>query len=303
MPILRILFYIFIIYFLLPTTSYLLPTAYGEVYKWTDEDGSVNFTDSIDRIPERYRKGAEKKSLPSVGITLTVKHVIDGDTIIATSGEKVRYLGIDTPEISSEKMPAQFFSEESKKANKELVGGRTIRLELDEEKIDKHGRLLAYVYLKDGTFVNAKLIEDGNARSYFIPPNVKYYSQFKKLEKEAMKNRKGLWSEPDSIAPIPHSEAIRHIGKFRFVEGVVRSIHNAGKAVHLNFGDNPDEDFTVTIFERDYQRFKEKGIDPSGRYTGKRVTVYGKIKLYMGAEIVVSFPEDITISGKEQKPN
>src|SRR3989338_6696050 len=150
-------------------------------------------------------------------------------------------------------------------------------------------------FLKDRTFVNAKLIEDGNARAYFIPPNVKYYSQFKKLEKEAMKNRKGLWSETDSISPISHSDAIRHIGKFRFVEGVVRSIHNTGKAVHLNFGNNPDEDFTVTIFDRDYQRFREKGIDPSGYYEGKAVAVYGKIKLYRGAEIVVSFPEDIVI--------
>ena len=290
------------------------PPAYGEagdkpprydliIYKWVDEDGSVNFTDSIDRIPERYRKSAEKKNLPPSGITFTVKHITDGDTIITTSGEKIRFLGIDAPEVASDKMPAQFFSEEAKTANKNMLEGKTIRLEFDIEKIDKYGRLLAYIFSRDGTFVNAKLIEDGNARSYFIPPNVKYYSQFKKLEKEAIKNRKGLWSEPDSIAPIPHSDAIRHIGKFRFVEGVVRSIRNTGKAVHLDFGDNPDEDFTVTIFDRDYQRFREKGIDPSGYYEGKAVAVYGKIKLYRGAEIVVSFPEDITISGKEQKPN
>ena len=277
------------------TLTLTLPV-WGDVYKWTDEDGSVNFTDSIDRIPERYRKGAEKKSLPSVGITLTVKHVIDGDTIIAASGEKVRYLGIDTPEITSEKMPAQFFSEESKKANKELVGGRTIRLELDEEKVDKHGRLLAYVYLKDGTFVNAKLIEDGNARAYFIPPNIKYYAKFKKTEIEAMKNRKGVWNESDSLTPISHIEAIRQIGKFRFVEGIVRNSRKTENGVYLNFGDNPDEDFSVIIFKSDYQRFQEKGIDPASYYTGKKVVVYGKIKLYRGAEIVVSFPEDIKVS-------
>src|SRR3990172_11839605 len=99
------------------------PPAYGEagnkpprydliIYKWVDEDGSVNFTDSIDRITERYRKRAEKKNLPPSGITFTVKHITDGDTIIATTGEKIRFLGIDAPEVASEKMPAQFFSEE-----------------------------------------------------------------------------------------------------------------------------------------------------------------------------------------------
>ncbi|MBI3584375.1 MAG: thermonuclease family protein [Nitrospinae bacterium] len=288
--------------------TFTLP-AYGEagdkpprydliVYKWVDEDGTVNFADTIDKIPERYRKSAEKKNLPPSGISFSVRHIIDGDTIITTSGEKIRFLGIDAPEVASEKMPAQFFSEEAKMANKNMLDGKTIRLEFDIEKIDKYGRLLAYIFLKDGTFVNAKLIEDGDARAYCIPPNVKYYSRFKKLEKEAIKNRKGLWSEPDSIAPIPHSDAIRHIGKFRFVEGVVRSIHNTGKAVHLNFGNNPDEDFTVTIFDRDYQRFREKGIDPSGYYEGKTVAVYGKIKLYRGAEIVVSFPEDIAVTDR-----
>ncbi|MBI3600426.1 MAG: thermonuclease family protein [Nitrospinae bacterium] len=291
----RVLFCIFVIYFLLPAAYCLLPTAYGDVYKWIDKDGTVNFADSIDRIPENYRKDAEKKHFPTAGIILTVKHVIDGDTIITTTGEKIRFLGIDAPEVASEKMPAQFFSEGAKMANKKLLEGKTIKLEFDIEKVDKYGRLLAYVYLKDGTFVNANLIEDGSARAYFIPPNVKYYSQFKKLEKEAIKNRKGLWSEPDSIASIPHSNAIRNIGKFRFVEGVVRSIHNTGKIVYLNFGDNPDEDFTVTIFDRDYQRFREKGIDPATYYTGKKVIVYGKIKLYRGAEIIVSFPEDIIV--------
>lgn len=270
--------------------------AYGEIYKWTDKDGTVNFTDAIDNIPDKYRKNTEKKNLPSAGITLHVRHVIDGDTVIATTGEKIRYLGIDAPEMVSEKNPAQYFAEESKMTNKKLVEGKIIKLEFDVEKTDRHGRLLAYVFLKDGTFVNTKLIEEGSARSYFIPPNIKYYAQFKKTEIEAMKNRKGVWNESDSLTPIFHIEAIRHIGKFRFVEGIVRNSRKTENGVYLNFGDNPDEDFSVIIFKSDYQRFQEKGINPASYYTGKKVVVYGKIKLYRGAEIVVSFPEDIKVS-------
>ncbi|MEK6591316.1 MAG: thermonuclease family protein [Nitrospinota bacterium] len=273
----------------------LVLPARGEVYKWVDENGTVSFTDAFDKIPERYRKGAEKKNLPTTGITLTVRHVIDGDTIIATTGEKVRYLGIDAPELASEKGPVQFFAEDSKNANKELVNGKSIRMEFDAEKIDRHGRLLAYVYLKDGTFINAKLIDGGSARVYFIPPNMKYYDQFKKLEKEAIGRQEGLWSEPYSTTPIPHFEAIKHIGKYRFIEGTVKKVYKTEKAIYLNFGENPDEDFTVTIFNRDYPRFYEKGIDLINYYTGKKIIVYGKVKLYRGAEIIVSFPEDIIV--------
>lgn len=70
-----------------------------------------------------------------------------------------------------------------------------MRLELDVDQMDRYGRTLAYVYLEDGTFLNAKLVEEGYAVIMTVPPNVKYVDLFIKLQKEARENRKGLWGK------------------------------------------------------------------------------------------------------------
>lgn len=109
-----------------------------------------------------------------------------------SSGERIRYIGIDTPETKHPKKPVQYFGKEAYEANKGLVDGKTVRLELDVQKRDKYGRLLAYVYVGD-VFVNAWLVENGYAKVSTYPPNVKHQKLFVKLQKEARKNNKGLW--------------------------------------------------------------------------------------------------------------
>ncbi len=73
------------------------------------------------------------------------------------------------------------------------MDGKTVRLEFDVEQRDRYGRLLAYVYLEDGTFVNAWLVENGYAMVITVPPNVKYQELFLKLQREARETRRGLW--------------------------------------------------------------------------------------------------------------
>ena len=135
-----------------------------------------------------------------------VKRVVDGDTLQLETGERVRLIGIDTPEIhESDKLyrdsqrtqrDASTIKELGMRAyefTKKLVEGKRVSLEFDVEKYDKYGRLLAYVYLKDGTFVNAKIVEEGYASLMTIPPNVKYADSFLKLYQQARNNRRGLW--------------------------------------------------------------------------------------------------------------
>ena len=74
-----------------------------------------------------------------------------------------------------------------------LIGGKKVRLEYDVGHLDKYGRTLAYVYLKDGTFVNALLVKNGYATVMTVPPNVKYADTFIKLERKARNKNKGLW--------------------------------------------------------------------------------------------------------------
>ena len=121
-----------------------------------------------------------------------VKRVVDGDTIALANGERVRYIGINTPETKHPTKPVEYFGREAYQYNKKLVDKRWVRLEFDVEKRDKYGRLLAYVYVDD-TFVNAKLVEEGYAQVYTFPPNVKHQELFLKLQREARENNRGLW--------------------------------------------------------------------------------------------------------------
>ena len=128
-----------------------------------------------------------------------VSRVIDGDTIELENGEKVRYIGIDTPETLDPRKPLQCFGKEASAKNKELVEGKQVRLEKDVTDKDKYGRLLRYVYLGDPdqeltVFVNLELVKQGFAHSYTYPPDVKHQSEFVAAEGEARDANRGLWS-------------------------------------------------------------------------------------------------------------
>ncbi|MBI3620131.1 thermonuclease family protein [Candidatus Roizmanbacteria bacterium] len=127
-----------------------------------------------------------------------VTRVVDGDTIEIATGQKVRYIGIDTPELHHPKKPVQCFGKEAREKNKELVEGKVVRLEKDVSETDQYGRLLRYVYLDTATseamFVNAYLVKQGYARASTFPPDVKYADLFLKLQTDALNNQLGLWS-------------------------------------------------------------------------------------------------------------
>jgi micrococcal nuclease len=133
---------------------------------------------------------------PSAGEGV-VTRVVDGDTVhVALAGrdETVRYIGIDTPESVKPGTPVQCFAEAASAANHRLVDGQAVRIAYDVERHDRYGRLLAYVYrVRDGTFVNARLVRDGYARTLTIPPNVRFAGRFSALAREAQDAGRGLW--------------------------------------------------------------------------------------------------------------
>ena len=122
-----------------------------------------------------------------------VRWVDDGDTVVLSDGTRVRYIGINAPEIAHEDRPAERFGPEARAFNEKLVDQKRVRLELDRERQDQYGRLLAYVFLKDGTFVNAELVRAGYAYYLFLIPNTKYDQLLLRLQREAMAKRVGLW--------------------------------------------------------------------------------------------------------------
>jgi micrococcal nuclease len=126
--------------------------------------------------------------------TVEVTRVVDGDTIdISPSVEgrsRVRLIGMDTPEVYFGTQP--YGPEASAFAKREL-DGKEVGLELDVQKIDPYGRLLAYVYLPNGEMFNETLLEEGYAQVATFPPNVKYQERFLEAQREAREANRGLW--------------------------------------------------------------------------------------------------------------
>lgn len=131
-------------------------------------------------------------------IPVKLVRTIDGDTIkIIYQGDEinVRYLLIDTPETNHPRLGKQPFGEEASERNDQLVKSGKLTIDFDVgERLDKYGRLLAYVYV-DGKSVQEMLLEEGLARvAYVYPPNTRYLTPFEKAEKRAKQKGLGIWS-------------------------------------------------------------------------------------------------------------
>jgi len=162
---------------------------------------------------------------------LTVTRCIDGDTLQLSNGEKVRLIGVDTPESKNNaktrrdakrtERDIKSITEQGKRAKeftRQLVEGKQVRLEFDVRQRDKYGRLLAYVYVVSDIpnvvlpnkrighydvqgekyyeeFLNATLVWSGYAQVMTVPPNVKYQELFHRLQEEARDQGAGFWGE------------------------------------------------------------------------------------------------------------
>ena len=130
--------------------------------------------------------------------------VVDGDTIEVLSGnqrEKVRFIGLDTPETHHPDKAVQCYGEAASAHLKKLIGTESVRLEADptNSNRDRYGRLLRYVYLEDGTLLNQQMIEDGYGFAYTLFPFEKL-EDFKISQTSAQSAERGLWSACEVIA-------------------------------------------------------------------------------------------------------
>lgn len=134
----------------------------------------------------------------TVGTYYKVTKVTDGDTLhVSIDGvdEKVRLIGINTPETVDPRTTVQCFGKEASERMKELAGGKVVRLEYDDSQSlrDTYGRLLAYVYLEDGQMLNRKMIAEGYAYEYTYMTPYAYQAEFRELQNFARTSGRGLW--------------------------------------------------------------------------------------------------------------
>jgi micrococcal nuclease len=232
--------------------------------------------------------------------TYRVLKVIDGDTVIIDHPkvERVRYLGIDTPETLKPDSPGDPFSNESTAFNERLVLGKNVTLEIDKEKYDPYGRLLAYVFI-DGKLVNEELVREGLARAFFIGPNRKYESRIYKAQEEAQNNKKGIWGRPESFKTprdnkkflIKPFHAREYVNDRVVVRGKINTMKkNNSKVMVLSL----ENDLDIVFFKDSLENFRFFKIDPAYDYIGKPVEVIGRVTMHRGSpQIIVSHPSVI----------
>ena len=202
----------------------------------TSEPGNAT-AHIITNAPPPNTSTASPAGIPAAAtVQARVIRVIDGDTVeVSIDGRAytLRYIGIDTPETVRPNYPVEWMGPEASAANKALVSGKTVYLEKDVSETDVNGRLLRYVYLADGTFVNAELVRQGYAHANTYPPDVKHQNVLQKMQREAAAARRGLWGPPPSAtAPwttqVPGGGSIIIVTVNKPAEYV--DIQNAGRA-------------------------------------------------------------------------
>lgn len=209
----------------------LLPLlARADVFEWIDAQGRRHYSD-------KTSENAKTLSIKPGTAYFPVEKVFDGDTIQLGDGRKVRFLGINTPEVAGRNKAEEPGGEQAKAWLKRMLENKKVTLQGDVEKQDKYRRTLAYVFTEDKLNVNLELVKKGLATVNIYPPNLKYVDALLAAEDAARQAGQGLWAYPE-YAPIPH-EALNESNYhgWKRVTGRVRAVKRTAKNAYLQFSD------------------------------------------------------------------
>jgi endonuclease YncB( thermonuclease family) len=205
----------------------------AEIYEWQDAGGSKHFTDR----PVADSKLVDIK--PGYDY-FRVKTVYDGDTVELEDGRKIRFLGINTPEIQHRDKPAEAGGDEARRWLIEQLKNTRVRLEMSAEKTDKYGRTLAHLFTETKQHLNLQLVAAGLATVSIYPPNLLYVEELVQVEKQAELAKLGIWGRPEyAVIPVSNLTEAGHPGWTRLA-GKVVNIRTARKWVYLEFSDGFD---------------------------------------------------------------
>lgn len=163
----------------------------GEVYRWTDDQGNVFFSDQ----PQHAEAETVAISPQSNRYLFNIKRVNDGDTLTLENGKRIRLLGLNAPEISSRFGEAEPFGEEARDWLIAQLDKGLVSLEYDQEARDQYDRQLAYVWQPSGEFINEQLLQQGMAALTLRPPNLKYADRLIAAQQQAIDAGAGLWAD------------------------------------------------------------------------------------------------------------
>ena len=224
-----------------------------------------------------------------------VQEIIDGDTLFLDDGRQVRLVGIQAPKLALGRrgFKAWPLAGEAKTALAGIALGKPVALSFGGAHRDRHGRLLAHLYLEDGLWIQGEMIARGMARVYSFPDNRELANEMLAQEETAREEGRGIWNHAFYAVRSPdETEAL--VGSFQLVEGEVLSAAVVRGRGYLNFGNDYRSDFTISIPPKSRRLFEKEGIDLS-RLEGSRVRVGGWLKSFNGPMIEATHPEQIEI--------
>jgi len=205
--------------------------------------------------------------------------IIDGDTIHLQDRRKVRFIGINTPEIGRKGKASQPFAKQAYRALVKLLkNNKKVGLSYDQDKKDRYKRLLAYVVLVDGQSVEQALLAQGLAYSIVIPPNAKHIDCYRAIEEEARKSRLGVWQLPENQWIEAHKLSSKSKG-YRFVSGMVSAYSESKKSIYLKLTPK----LSIRIAKKDLPYFST--IDFKS-LQGKKLRVRGWVSRYKGRQSI-----------------
>lgn len=232
-----------------------------QVYRVVDDQGRVSYSDQ----PSAGSQAIEV-SIPTPGRKLQrVKSVYDGDTVILENGERVRLLGINTPEIEGRFREDEPGGLAAKAWLQDQLKDGKVFLEYDKEKQDHYQRSLAHLHLPDGKHLNVALVENGLAAVSIVPPNLRHTKALVSAQQKAEKEKLGIWAMPQ-YQPHPLNQiAQNNKGWQRFI-GRPKSIKTSRKYTRLIFNDQ----FNIRIANDNLSLFPDLKT-----YLGKSIEMRG----------------------------
>ncbi|MGB8274908.1 MAG: thermonuclease family protein [Alphaproteobacteria bacterium] len=230
-------------------------------------------------------------------LTIRVTETTDETPPLAQVGNsiEVRLVGIQAPKLplGRPRFKAWPLGEDAKDVLARLAMGKDVQLAFGGASVDRNGRLLAHLYLGDGTWIQGAMLRLGQARVYTFPDNRAFVPEMLAREREARAARRGIWGE--RFYAVREAGALaRDIGTFQLVEGRVLRVADVRGRRYLNFGADWKTDFTVTIAPGARRSFDAAGLTAEA-LEGRRVRVRGWIRSFNGPMIEATHPEQIEV--------
>lgn len=234
---------------------------HADVYEWLDALGRNHYSD-------RGHPSAQLLKIKAEPQTLVVNKVYDGDTLLLNDGRKVRFLGVNTPEIAGRNKSAEAGGEQAKAWLKQMIEHKRVILEFDVEKQDKYQRTLAHVFTEDHLHLNLELVRRGFAAANIFPPNLKYVDILGDAQQQAEQQGLGIWANPAYSPKVFTAIDVDDYKGWRRIVGEVKGVKTSRKYSYLKFSDR----FMVQIPNQALTLFPNLN-----GYVGKRIEVRGWI--------------------------